>query len=317
MSVGRCALSATPHTAAARQGFTLVELVVALTLGLLVAGLIHRQLLHGRRVARAQLEQMAMQDNVRVAALVLAGELGPMGYDEISPEAAVALGSPAELRSDLRALQPGAVTYLAARGVGHVCGAGAGPQAEILLTETTWRSHRAPRSTDSLLVYMESDLATAADDAWIHLGVLSASGASCPTGEPALAIRVGVPAPLAPGVLGQMTSGSPVVLVEVMQARYYTSGGKWWLGLRSVSTGEAITPVAGPLADSTAGVRGLTLRYLDATDAATLDPPAVRAVEIALVGVTDQPIHGRDLRRALVDSFALTTRVAPRNTLRP
>lgn len=317
MSVCRSALRATPRTAAAGQGFTLVELAVALTLGLLVAGLVHGQLLHGRRVARAQLERMAVQDNVRVAALVLAGELGPIGYDEITPEAAVALGSPAELRSDLRALQRGAVTYLAARGVGHACGARAGPPAEILVAETTWRSHRAPRSTDSLLVYVESDVATAADDAWIHLGVLSASGASCPAGEAALAIRVGVPAPLAPDVLARMTSGSPVVLVEVMQARYYASGGKSWLGLRSVSTGEAITPVAGPLADSTARVRGLALHYLDATGAATPDPAAVRAVEIALVGVTDQPIHGRDLRRALVDSFALTTRVAPRNALRP
>jgi hypothetical protein len=164
---------------------------------------------------------------------------------------------------------------------------------------------------------VESDPATAADDAWIHLGVLSAASSSCPAGEPALAVRVGFPAPLPPGVLERVTSGSPVLLVEVMQARYYASGGKSWLGLRSVSTGEAITPVAGPLADSGAGVRGLTLRYLDATESPTADPVGVRSVEVALVGVTDQPIHGRDTRRALVDSFALTTRVALRNALRP
>ncbi len=57
--------------------------------------------------------------------------------------------------------------------------------------------------------------------------------------------------------------------------------------MRSVSTGEAITPVAGPLADSTAGVRGLTLVYRDAADVPTSDPAAVRAVEIALLGVTE------------------------------
>jgi hypothetical protein len=102
-----------------------------------------------------------------------------------------------------------------------------------------------------------------------------------------------------------------------MQMRYYRSGGKSWFGMRSVSTGEAITPVAGPLADSTASVRGLTLVYRDATDALTSDPAAVRAVEIALVGVTDQPVHGRDPRRPPVDSFALRTRVALRNALRP
>lgn len=299
------------------RGFTLVELLVALALGLVVAGLIHRQLLLGRRHARAQLAQMAMQDNVRIAALALAGELAPIGYDEITPVAAAALGVPAELRSDLRGVQPGAVTYLAARGAGHVCGTTLGPSAEVLVAEGVWRSPRAPRDTDSLLVFVESDPATASDDAWIHLGVISAGAASCPTGEPALAIRVGMPAPLSPAVLSQVSAGSPARLTEVMQARYYASGGKSWLGLRSVSTGEAITPAAGPLADSTAGVRGLALRYLDDVGSPTSDPASVRAIEIALVGVTDEPIHHGDLNRPLVDSFALTTRVTLRNGLRP
>jgi hypothetical protein len=87
--------------------------------------------------------------------------------------------------------------------------------------------------------------------------------------------------------------------------------------MRSVSTGETITPVAGPLADSTVGVRGLTLRYFDAAATPTTDPAAVRLVEIELLGVTDQPIHGRDLRRPLVDSLGLTLRVALRNAPRP
>jgi hypothetical protein len=102
-----------------------------------------------------------------------------------------------------------------------------------------------------------------------------------------------------------------------MQLRYYASTGRSWLGMRSVSTGEAITPVAGPLADSTAGARGLTLRYLDAGGSAVADPAAVRAIQIELLGVTDQPIHGRDLRRPLIDSLRLMLRVALRNAPRP
>jgi prepilin-type N-terminal cleavage/methylation domain-containing protein len=309
--------SSGPRTIRAHRGFTLVEVMVALALGLLVAGLVYGQLLYGRRLARAQLERIAMQDNVRVAALVLAGELGPIGYDEITPAAGAALGIPSELRTDLRDLQQGALTYLGARGAGHVCGTASAPSAEILVHEATWRSHRAPRNTDSLLVFVESDPAIAADDAWIHLGVIAAARSSCPTGEPAVAIRVGIAAPLTSEVLNRVTSGSPLLLTEVMQVRYYAAGGKSWLGLRSVSTGEAITPVAGPLADSTAGVRGLTFRYRDAAGAPTADPAAVRAIEIALLGVTEQPIHGRDLRRPLVDSFTLTTRVALRNAMRP
>ena len=304
-------------SASRTRGFTLIELMVAFTVGLLVAGLVHRQMLLGRRQARAQLERMALQDNVRVAALALSGELGSAGYDEITPEAAAALGVPTELRSDLRSVQPGAVTYLAARGAGYVCGTVPGPSAEILVLAAVWSAPRAPRDTDSLLVLAESDPATAADDAWLHLGVLSAAAGSCPGGEPALVIRAGVPGPLSPTVLSRVIPGAPVRLTEVMQARYYVSGGKSWLGLRSVSTGEAITPVAGPLADSTPGVRGLTLRYLTGGDAPTSDPTAVRAIEVALVGVTEGPVHGRDPLRPSVDTFAITTRVALRNGPRP
>jgi hypothetical protein len=69
--------------------------------------------------------------------------------------------------------------------------------------------------------------------------------------------------------------------------------------------------------DSSLSVRGLTLVYRDAADAPTSDPAAVRAIEIALVGVTDQPIHARDPRHAMVDTFALATRLALRNAPLP
>jgi prepilin-type N-terminal cleavage/methylation domain-containing protein len=300
-----------------RRGFTLIELAIALVLGLMVGGLVHRMLLHSQRLARAQAERMALQENVRVAALVLAGELGGLGHDEITPEASAALGYPAAIRSDLLAIEPGAVTYLAGRGEGRVCGVAPGPPPEIVVAESSWESLRAPRATDSLLVFAESDPATGSDDAWIHLGIVSAGAGSCPDGQAGIALGVAPPAALDPAALARVTPGSPARLAEVMQMRYYRSGGKSWFGMRSVSTGEVITPVAGPLADSSAGVRGLTLVYRNAPDVPTSDPAAVRAVEIALLGVTDQPVHGRDLRRPLVDSFALTTRVALRNALRP
>jgi len=301
----------------ARRGFTLVELTVAMVLGLMVGGIVHRMLLHGQRLARAQAERMALQDNVRVAAAVLAGELGGVGSDEITPEASAALGYPAGIRSDLLTIEPGAVTYLAGRGGGLACGVAPGLPPAIVVAESSWESPRAPRATDSLLVFAESDPATSSDDAWIHLGIVSAGPGSCPGGEAGIALWVTAPAGLDPAVLARVTPGSPARLAEVMQMRYYRSGGKSWFGMRSVSTGEAISPVAGPLADSSAGVRGLTLVYRDAADAPTSDPAVARAVEITLIGVTDQPVHGRDLRRPLVDSFALTTRVALRNALRP
>jgi hypothetical protein len=274
-----------------RRGFTLVELAFALVLALLLGGAIHWLLLRGQRLARAHGERMALQENVRVAALVLAGELAG---------------------ADLLAVEPGAVTYLVARGGGRVCGASPGPPSEVVVEAASWKSSRAPRATDSLLVFVESDSATGSDDAWAHLGIASAGGGSCPGGQAGIALRVVAPPP-GPAALSGVTGGSPVRLAEVMQLRYYRSGGKSWLGMRSISAGEVIQPIAGPLADSAAGTRGLTLSYRDAAGGQTSDPAAVRAVDIALVGVTDQPIHGRDLRLARVDSFALTTRVALRN----
>jgi prepilin-type N-terminal cleavage/methylation domain-containing protein len=301
----------------ARRGFTLVELAVALVLGLMVGVLVYRMLLQGQRLARAQAERMNLFENVRVAALVLAGELRGVGSDEITPEASAALGYPAAVRSDLLAIEPGAVTYLAGRGEGRVCAVAPGLPPAVVVAEASWESPRAPRATDSLLVFAESDPATGSDDAWIHLGIVSAGAGSCPGGQAAIAFWVTAPAPLDPAVLARVTPGSPARLAEVMQMRYYRSAGKSWFGMRSVSTGEAITPVAGPLADSSVGVRGLTLIYRDAADVPTSDPAVVRAVEIALVGVTDQPVHGGNLHRAVVDTFALTTRVAPRNAPRP
>ncbi len=279
-----------------RRGFTLVELAFALVLALLFGGVVHGLLLRGQRLARAQAERMALHDNVRVAALVLAGELAS---------------------ADLLAVEPGAVTYLAVRGGGRVCGASPGPPAEVVVEGSSWTSARAPRATDSLMVFVESDSSTGSDDAWIRLGIAPAGAGSCPGGEGGIVFQVVAPPPLGPAALSRVTPGSPARLAEVMQMRYYRSGGKSWLGMRSVSTGEAIQPVAGPLADSAAGVRGLTLSYLDAAGGQTADPAAVRGVDIALVGVTDQPIHGRDLRFAAVDTFALSTRVALRNAPLP
>ena len=301
----------------ARRGFTLVELMVAMALALAVGGLLHRQLLLARRVARAQAERIALQENVRAVALVLRGELGTLGTYEIGPAASAALGVPATRRSDLLATAPGAVTYLAARGGAIVCAVVPGSPGELRVPAVSWWGLRSPRSTDSLLAFVESDPATGADDAWIHLGIASVSAGTCPDGRAATTLLVVPAPPLGPGALSGIRPGSPVRLGEVAQMRYYPSVGKSWFGMRSVSGGEAITPVAGPLADSTAGTRGLTLRYLDATGESTADPVLVRAVEIALAGVTDQPVYGRDLRRPLVDTLALSLQAALRNGVRP
>jgi prepilin-type N-terminal cleavage/methylation domain-containing protein len=300
-----------------RHGFTLIELMVALGMGLLAAAVTHGLLVSGQRLSRTHAERAALYDNVRAAAHILAAELGPLGRDEITPDVSAILGYPAEIRSDLMAIEQGAVTYLAGRGQGVVCGTSTAP-AEIRVPQSHWQSPRAPRATDSLLVLAEGDSSTAADNVWLHLGVLATAGGTCPDGRAALVFRVGVPPSLDPALgLRRVSVGAIARLAEAMQLRYYESGAEWWLGMRSVSTGEAITPVAGPLADSTDAVRGLTLTWLDAWGAPTDVISQVRAVDVALRGVTGRPIHARNPARAEIDSFGLAARIVLRNAAGP
>jgi hypothetical protein len=114
-----------------------------------------------------------------------------------------------------------------------------------------------------------------------------------------------------------MIAGGPVRLFEVMELRYYRAEGKSWLGMRSVSRGEVIQPVVGPLADSSAALRGFTLAYLDRSDAPTALMTEVRSILVALLGVTAQPVRSGNAGHLAADSFAFATRVTLRNTLRP
>jgi hypothetical protein len=75
-----------------------------------------------------------------------------------------------------------------------------------------------------------------------------------------------------------------------MELKLYESGGNAWLGARSVSTGEAIQPVAGPLTLKD----GLQLSYLSASGAPTTDPANIRSVVLRIQGITEDPVFGAD-----------------------
>jgi hypothetical protein len=104
-------------------------------------------------------------------------------------------------------------------------------------------------------------------------------------------------------------------LFDVMEVRTVADDGRSWLGMRSVTQGEALQPVAGPLSDSTATTRGLLFRYLDRNGLQTAVLKDIRTVEITLRGVTDQPTRASGTYAP--DSLSLTSRIAMRNTLRP
>ena len=298
-----------------RRGFTLVELMVALVLALAIAGLAQQVLSAGQWAAAAQAERAALQDNVRAGSLIVANELRDLGFDSV-PETA-GLGTVAVASSDLVSAQPGRIRYRATRGLGFTCVA---PSPDLLVVGTAgWAGMRQPvAGVDSAAIYLEGDPATLADDAWVRAAVTGVSAASCPDGRAATALALAWEAPLVGAAAApRAVVGGPVRLFEVMELAYYRSEGAAWLGQRSVSRGEVVQPLVGPLADSTGGTRGFTLTYLDRNGSVTLVPGDIRGIGIALRGITARPVRGRRVNRAVVDTFEVDGRITLRNMVRP
>ena len=79
----------------------------------------------------------------------------------------------------------------------------------------------------------------------------------------------------------------PVRLFEIMQLKLYQSQGSHWLGARSVSAGEVIQPVLGPL-DS----NGLAITFRDSVGALAIRGSDVRSGEVIIRARASQMIHG-------------------------
>ncbi|HEX4814947.1 MAG TPA: prepilin-type N-terminal cleavage/methylation domain-containing protein [Nonomuraea sp.] len=310
-------------TVRTHRGFTMVELMIALVLTLAVGGVAYQMLLRNSRVSRAQSEQIGVQDNVRSGALIITNELREVGYDVVTADATAELGyaPAAPTRTDLLAINPSYITYRATRGLGFVCQVTTAAPATVLVRRGSWQELRAPKTTDSLLLYVENQPNTANDDAWVHLGIVATGAQNCPVGGAGLAFQVAAPADglNLTTALNAVDVGAPVRVTEVMRMEHYVDAadGQPYLGMRSISGGElTLRPVIGPLAANGGADPGLAFEFLDANNAATGVLANVRVIRVALRGVTDQAVYGRKAYEATVDTLGLTTRVALRNTLR-
>ncbi len=300
-----------------RRGFTMVELMVALVLTLAVGGVTYGLLVNSQRVSRSQTEHVGMQDNVRSGALIVANELREVGYDSV-PTAVPALGPGNATNSDLILMESGKLRYRAWRGIGFTCFPPAA--AELRLETSTYMGVRQPQVNDSLVVYVERTNSTAQDDAWVHARVTAVvTNKPCTNGNAALALSIAYLAGTdGAAVTAAMVQGGPVRIYEAMEMKHYQSGTQWWLGMLSLNAGGVIQPVLGPLADSTATQSGLVFRYLDRDRLVTTVPKNVREIQVTLKGVSDGAVRtGGGASSLAVDTLALTTNVALRNTLRP
>ena len=286
-----------PVTVARRPtaGATLVELVVALVLGGVVAGAVGVVLHDHQRFYRSESQILDVEEGLRAVVQLLPAELR-----ELDARA-----------GDLVALGRDSVSIRAMRGLAVICAAPDRASGSVVIADSLtygWRGIDPTR--DRALVFRDGDPGTAADDRWLDFTVTSVGAATrCGDGGPGTGLRLAGPT----ADLDSVAAGSPVRTYERVVYRLYADDqGQSWLGERGYGGGSwsALSPVAGPL--RRAG--GLAFAFFDSAGAATSDPQAVVRVGITARGLSAAAIDvpGRAASgRPFEDSVAVA--VAPRN----
>jgi prepilin-type N-terminal cleavage/methylation domain-containing protein len=287
-----------------RAGFTLVELMIALTLLGIVGAVTVRLLSDTQRVTAAQGERAHMQTTTRIGALVVPTELR-----EINP----AMG-------DLTAMSDTSIEYRGMRNLGISCTAPTPTQ--VLVSAASVGGLRPFQVGDSLLVFVEVDKNEDIDDRWGLAEIRAVTaGNICPGGAGSIQLTLnpangGMNYQDAPGVTvtpSELLTGAPVRAFEHMTMSTYTDGNSDnWLAMKT-GTGGNWEPLVGPLPST----NGIHLDYFDALGNVTATTTLVRSIGISIRGETTQPVYGRDATangpQLLTDT--LSTRVTLRNAL--
>ena len=188
------------------------------------------------------------------------------------------------------------ISYRGTRGVALACAVTAGG-FQVRLAERYGTRLPVP-GRDSLLVFRAGDSAAAAAG-WVALPLTGFRQEIGCDGAPVWGVQVGW-GPSGPA--NAFVPPLPIRFFEVIQLRAYRQGGQTWLGARSVSSGETLQPVFGPLAAD-----GFRLEFFGSDGAPTGIPSEVRSIGLLVRAV------GSDT--AVGDS--LSTRVLLRNAGRP
>ncbi len=271
-----------------RRGLSLLEVLIALSLTGVVALLAWSILQTAAFRLRDRSERISMEHSLRVAASAARALLEPLGQDSTAG-------------SDLALAAPDGFIARAVRGSGALCSASP-DTLRVRSGPDWWFGLRTPSGgRDSLMVGTVSG-----PERWAVL-VLDAAplSGSCPDGAPALIL----PARLAPADLGAVGAGSPIRVFEPLELRAYSSGGAEWLGMRSLSSGGSIQPLAGPFLGS--GVRFL---YYSRGGNVVTSPDAVTRVGIEISGLTERAGGVGSARVTLARTDSVSGAVLLRNT---
>jgi prepilin-type N-terminal cleavage/methylation domain-containing protein len=281
-----------------RRGFTLLEIIVSTAMMLIVSGAAYQLLITTQRLARGQTEQASLQSNVRSGSLVVINELR---------ELSTVTGGGRD-KNDILSLASSDITYRAMRGIGFICQT---PTAtEIRIGRYGFSGYRDPQPVrDSAYVFLEGSPETEVDDSWLPVAITNVSSSGTCSGSGGPGITLTVPNTTS---LTDVAVGTPVRIYEVMELKLYRAEGKSWLGARSVSAGESIQPVVGPLTDD----NGFRLEYLGNGGAPTSDLTAVKSIRVTIHGISDEALNAGGGQGMPIEEEQ-TTQVTLRNAFRP
>jgi prepilin-type N-terminal cleavage/methylation domain-containing protein len=280
-------MNATSSASPGRRGFTMIELLVVLVVGLVVLGSVVQMMTVQGRAYRKQREQVDVRETVRGAAALLSWELR---------HASVA-GSP------LAAMGANSFAVRSARGIGTICAKHA-----TLARYGLWKTAGNIQATvdDTALVYQLGK------GAWTRLKI-TAVGSPTAMGVSACAWPGARPPDLV--VQFAVTTKTDTSFIKIgvpfrnfrrVEYGQFQQDNRWWLG-RKVGAAGSYEKLTGPLLP---GANGLAMTYYDTLGAVTINPAAVGSVAFTIrtqsykkaTGVSDY-VYQRD---------SVTTKVALR-----
>jgi prepilin-type N-terminal cleavage/methylation domain-containing protein len=267
---------------AGRRGFTLIEVMVTLTLIGIVVGTLLTVITRQQRFFGSAADVMELHDNLRQI-----GDLLPAELRGLSPR-----------YNDLVTMSDSMIEARVATGSSIVCDTLPGRSTIILPPATlstdagltSWAN--APVQGDSLFVF---DPRAALPDTMLKYTITGAPGVgACPlvTGftktaaEAVNGIRLTLDRPLS----ATTPRGAPIRFFRRVKYSLYQSptDGQWYLGYRDFIASRApqwsaIQPVAGPLLPYATAASGLQLQYFDSAGTAlalSSQAPQVRRIDV-------------------------------------
>ena len=271
-----------------RRGFTLIELIVALVIGILVMTAVVRIMIVQGRGYRKQREVIDIRETGREAAALLTWDLRQSFVGG----------------SSLAAMGASTVALRSPRGLGIVCA-----KHPLLARYGLWKTggNILAGIDDSALVYQLGR------DKWTPLKI-TAVGTPAAMGVTACAW----PGARAPDIVVEFAVGSktdtsylkvgaPFRGFRRVEYAEYQLNNRWWLG-RKVGAATSYEQLTGPLVGP--GGNGLAFAYYDTLGAATTNPAAVGSIAFTLRTESFKNTYVGTTYAYQLDS--LTTRVALR-----